>query len=49
MIFTAVSMAIPMLKDEHLIQFGGAQPAEGKTDRSLRRRYRSWRSAPGTR
>lgn len=28
--FTAVSMAIPMLKDEHLIQFGGAQPAEGK-------------------
>ena len=28
--FTAVSMAIPMLKAEHLIQFGGAQPAEGK-------------------
>ena len=28
--FTAVSMAIPMLKKEHLIQFGGAEPVEGK-------------------
>ena len=28
--FTAVSMAIPMLKPEHLIQFGGAEPVEGK-------------------
>ena len=28
--FTAVSMAIPMLKAEHLIQFGGAEPVEGK-------------------
>ncbi|HEY2454237.1 MAG TPA: glucokinase [Scandinavium sp.] len=28
--FTAVSMAIPMLKKEHLIQFGGSEPAEGK-------------------
>ncbi len=28
--FTAVSMAIPMLKPEHLIQFGGTQPVEGK-------------------
>ncbi|HDS9457481.1 TPA: glucokinase [Enterobacter asburiae] len=28
--FTAVSMAIPMLKLEHLIQFGGAEPVEGK-------------------
>ena len=28
--FTAVSMAIPMLKKEHLIQFGGAEPGEGK-------------------
>ncbi|EFW55318.1 Glucokinase [Shigella boydii ATCC 9905] len=28
--FTAVSMAIPMLKKEHLIQFGGAEPIEGK-------------------
>lgn len=28
--FTAVSMAIPMLKAEHLIQFGGAKPIEGK-------------------
>ncbi|EFH9670658.1 TPA: glucokinase [Escherichia coli] len=27
--FTAVSMAIPMLKKEHLIQFGGAEPVEG--------------------
>ncbi|VEC81306.1 glucokinase [Raoultella ornithinolytica] len=28
--FTAVSMAIPMLKAEHLIQFGGTTPVEGK-------------------
>ncbi len=28
--FTAVSMAIPMLKPEHLIQFGGTAPVEGK-------------------
>lgn len=28
--FTAVSMAIPMLKKEHLIQFGGGEPVEGK-------------------
>jgi glucokinase len=28
--FTAVSMAIPMLKAEHLIQFGGSAPVEGK-------------------
>jgi arabinose-5-phosphate isomerase len=28
--FTAVSMAIPMLKPEHLIQFGGTKPVEGK-------------------
>jgi glucokinase len=28
--FTAVSMAIPMLKKEHLIQFGGSEPVEGK-------------------
>ena len=28
--FTAVSMAIPMLKKEHLIQFGGTEPVEGK-------------------
>lgn len=28
--FTAVSMAIPMLKREHLIQFGGSEPLEGK-------------------
>ncbi|MTH45961.1 glucokinase [Intestinirhabdus alba] len=28
--FTAVSMAIPMLKKTHLIQFGGAEPVEGK-------------------
>lgn len=28
--FTAVSMAIPMLKPEHLIQFGGAEPVVGK-------------------
>lgn len=28
--FTAVSMAIPMLKAEHLIQFGGSAPVAGK-------------------
>ena len=28
--FTAVSMAIPMLKPEHLTQFGGTAPVEGK-------------------
>jgi glucokinase len=28
--FTAVSMAIPMLRSEHLIQFGGGKPVEGK-------------------
>ncbi|VFS44522.1 glucokinase [Enterobacter cancerogenus] len=28
--FTAVSMAIPMLKPDHLIQFGGTAPVEGK-------------------
>ncbi|ECC9306042.1 glucokinase, partial [Salmonella enterica subsp. enterica] len=28
--FTAVSMAIPMLKKEHLIQFGGGEPVDGK-------------------
>ncbi|HKS33225.1 MAG TPA: glucokinase [Enterobacteriaceae bacterium] len=28
--FTAVSMGIPMLKKEHLIQFGGGEPVEGK-------------------
>ncbi len=28
--FTAVSMAMPMLKKEHLIQCGGAEPVEGK-------------------
>lgn len=28
--FTAVSMAIPMIKDEHLIKFGGGEPIEGK-------------------
>lgn len=28
--FTAVSMAIPMLKPEHLIQFGGDKPVAGK-------------------
>ncbi len=28
--FTAVSMAIPMLNPEHLIQFGGDKPIEGK-------------------
>lgn len=28
--FTAVSMAIPMMKPEHLIQFGGDKPVEGK-------------------
>jgi glucokinase len=28
--FTAVSMAIPMLKKEHLTQFGGGEPVEGK-------------------
>jgi glucokinase len=28
--FTAASMAIPMLKPEHLIQFGGDKPLEGK-------------------
>lgn len=28
--FTAVSMAIPMLKKENLIQFGGAEPVEDK-------------------
>lgn len=28
--FTAVSMAIPMLKRDHLIQFGGTEPVEGK-------------------
>lgn len=28
--FTAVSMAIPMLSEEHLMQFGGTTPAEDK-------------------
>ena len=28
--FTAVSMATPMIKDEHLIKFGGGEPIEGK-------------------
>lgn len=28
--FTAVSMAIPMIKEEHLIKFGGGEPVEGK-------------------
>ncbi|HKM97401.1 MAG TPA: glucokinase [Buttiauxella sp.] len=28
--FTAVSMAIPALKEEHLIKFGGGEPVEGK-------------------
>lgn len=28
--FTAVSMAIPMLKPEHLVQFGGTQPQANK-------------------
>ncbi|KFC79999.1 glucokinase [Buttiauxella agrestis] len=28
--FTAVSMAIPMIKNEHLIKFGGGEPVEGK-------------------
>lgn len=28
--FTAVSMAIPMIKPEHLIKFGGSEPVEGK-------------------
>ncbi|MBS0848865.1 glucokinase [Citrobacter sp. JGM124] len=28
--FTAVSMAIPMIKPEHLIQFGGDKPVAGK-------------------
>lgn len=28
--FTAVSMAIPMLKKEHLVQFGGGEAVEGK-------------------
>ncbi|TNV20251.1 glucokinase [Buttiauxella sp. B2] len=28
--FTAVSMAIPMIKEEHLIKFGGGDPVEGK-------------------
>jgi glucokinase len=37
--FTAVSMAIPMLKAEHLIQFGGGTGGR-QTDRRLRRRYR---------
>ena len=41
--FTAVSMAIPMLKAEHLIQFGG----RGKTYRRLRRRNRPGRCASG--
>ena len=36
--FTAVSMAIPMLKKEHLIQFGGAATA-----RRSRRKADSWR------
>ncbi|STI80904.1 glucokinase [Escherichia coli] len=29
-------MAIPMLKKEHLIQFGGAEPVEGKAYCGLR-------------
>lgn len=28
--FTAASMAIPMIKSEHLIKFGGSEPVEGK-------------------
>jgi glucokinase len=28
--FTAVSMAIPMIKEEHLIKFGGGEPVQGK-------------------
>ncbi len=33
-------MAIQMLKPEHLIQFGGAEPVEGKPIAVLRGRYR---------
>jgi glucokinase len=45
--FTAVSMAIPMLKAEHLIQFGGTTPVGRKTYRRLRRRNRPGRCASG--
>ncbi len=46
--FTAVSMAIPMLKAEHLIQFGGSARG-GQTDRRLWRRDRARRGASGPR
>ncbi len=35
--FTAVSMAIPMLKKEHLIQFGGGEPVDGNLLRCMAR------------
>lgn len=41
--FTAVSMAIPVLPAESLIQLGGQAAQEGTTDRHLWRGYRSGR------